>query len=328
MPELSLLFVGDVMLGRGVNAVLREQAADYPWGNTLSRFERASFRIANLECTVSDRGSPWPEKEFHFRTDAKNVAVLKAARIDAVSLANNHAIDFGFDALTDTLAILDRAGIAHAGAGRDLAAALTPGISNVGGIRIGLVSFTDNEPQWEAGQKRPGTAYVPVDFAEDRADHLFDTIRSARQAVDILVVAAHWGPNWGYMPPARHVPFAHRIIDLGADAVVGHSGHVFRGVEIYRGSPIIYCAGNFIDDYAVDEDERNDESFIFVVQTRSDGRARRLLLHPTVITECQARMAESPTAKRIADKMARLCMSFGTSAEWNEREQRLDIPVL
>ena len=152
MQNLNLLFVGDVMLGRGVNAVLRDEHADYPWGNTLSIFRSADLRIANLECAISDRGSPWPEKEFTFRSDASNIGVLKAAGIDAVSLANNHSIDFGTDAFSDTLTILDHAGIAHAGAGPDLAAAFAPGTLTAPGAKIALVSFTDNEPQWEAGR--------------------------------------------------------------------------------------------------------------------------------------------------------------------------------
>lgn len=326
MDNLTLLFVGDVMIGRGVNAVLRDEGADYPWGNTLSIFRSADLRVANLECTISDRGSPWPEKEFHFRSDAGNIAVLKAAGIDAVSLANNHSLDFGVDALADTLTLLDHAGIAHAGAGPDLAAAFTPGTLTAGGAKIALVSFTDDRPDWEAGENRPGIAYVPVDFEEDRATRLFDTIRTARRAADIVIVAAHWGPNWGYAPPPRHIPFAHRMIDLGADIVFGHSGHVFRGVEIYRDRPIMYCTGNFIDDYAVDEDERNDESFIFVVEL--DGqRIRRLRLYPTTIDNCQARMAEDPHAERVALKMARLCSKLGTSARWDKREHRLEITI-
>jgi len=327
MGTLALLFVGDVMLGRGVNAALREEDADYPWGNTLSVFRSADLRIANLECVISDRGSPWPEKEFTFRSDARNVGVLKAAGIDAVSLANNHSLDFGSDALSDTLTMLDQAGIVHAGAGPDLAAAFTPGTLTAGGLKVALASFTDDRPQWEAGEHRPGIAYVPVDFEEDRATRLFDTIRAARRAADIVIVAAHWGPNWGYVPPPRQIPFAHRMIDVGADIVFGHSGHVFRGIEIYRDRPIMYCAGDFLDDYAVDEDERNDESFIFVVELDGE-RIRRLALYPTVIAHCQARMAEHPHAERIAQKMTRLCTQLGTSAQWDKREHRLKITVV
>lgn len=324
--EMRILLVGDVMLGRGVNEVLRYATPEYPWGDTLPRFDEADFRICNLECAISGRGEPWPDKAFHFRTDTKNTAVLGAAHIDAVSLANNHALDFGYEALADTEMILDTARIAHAGTGRNIAAALKPAIARANGRSIGLVAFTDNEPEWEAGEARAGIAYVPVDFEEERARLLFEAIRKARARCDILVVAAHWGPNWGYEPPPRQIPFARRLVDLGADIVFGHSGHVFRAVEIYRGRPILYCAGNFVDDYAVDPDERNDESFMFFVDIDADGPVR-LRLYPTIIAECQARIAPPDQAGKIAYKMTRVCEKIGTQTLWHEHECCLEIPI-
>lgn len=107
---MKLLFVGDVMLGRLVNQTLKARPPEYPWGNTLDVFRSADVRFCNLECSLSDRGvrrSP-VTKAFHFRSDARNVEVLKRAGIDAASLANNHILDFNETALTDTLDILDR----------------------------------------------------------------------------------------------------------------------------------------------------------------------------------------------------------------------------
>lgn len=103
--QLKLLFVGDVMLGRLVNDVLRDEPPTYPWGDTWPFFREADWRACNLECVISDRGSPWTRtpKAFHFRSDAKNVAVLKAAGINAVPLANNHTLDYGHRALFDML---------------------------------------------------------------------------------------------------------------------------------------------------------------------------------------------------------------------------------
>jgi poly-gamma-glutamate capsule biosynthesis protein CapA/YwtB (metallophosphatase superfamily) len=326
MREICLLFVGDVMLGRGVNEVLRERPPDYPWGDTLGIFRAADFRMCNLECAISNRGAPWPGKTFTFRSDARNVAVLKAAGIDAVSLANNHALDFGPEALADTLAILDGAAIAHAGAEMNRAAAFEPATTEVAGTKIAIVSFTDDPPDWEATPERAGVAYVPVDFEEERAARLFETIELARNRADVLVVAAHWGPNWGYDPPARHRPFARRLIDLGADVVFGHSGHVARGVEIYRGRPIIYCAGDFIDDYAVDEDERNDESFIFVIDLRGQ-RPQRVSVYPIVIEECRAQLAWGERASAIRYKMLRLCQKMNTPVLHHAGENWVEIPI-
>lgn len=325
---MRLLLVGDVMLGRLVNQVLRHVPAGYPWGDTLAIFAGADLRICNLECVISDRGAPWMRtpKVFHFRSDSKNVAVLKVAGIDAVALANNHTLDYEVEALLDTLGILTGAGIARAGAGADLAEASRPATCAAAGVTVGLVAFTDNEPDWEATATRPGLLYVPVDLEDPRAQRLVAVVEEAKRGVDLLVVSAHWGPNWGYCPPSAHGPFARRLVDAGADVVFGHSGHVFRGVERYHGRPIVYCAGDFVDDYAVDEVERNDESFIFVVET--DGaQPRRLLLHPTVIREYQARLARGAEAQAIAHKMQRLCAEMGTTATWREPEHVLEMRV-
>jgi len=118
------LFAGDVMLGRMVNEVLQREPPEYPWGDTLTVFREVAWRFCNLECVLADSWDPGslPNKAFHFRSDAKNVAVLQAAGIDAVSLANNHTLDFGQETLAATLDVLDRAGISHSGAGKDIGA--------------------------------------------------------------------------------------------------------------------------------------------------------------------------------------------------------------
>jgi poly-gamma-glutamate capsule biosynthesis protein CapA/YwtB (metallophosphatase superfamily) len=115
---MELVFVGDVMLGRLVNEWLWEVPPDQPWGNTVPILAEGDLRICNLECALSDRGRPWErtQKAFYFRSDTKNVAVLRAAGIDAVVVANNHTLDFGYDGLEDTLDMLDHPGIARAGA--------------------------------------------------------------------------------------------------------------------------------------------------------------------------------------------------------------------
>src|SRR5882762_11252716 len=120
--RMRLALVGDVMLGRLVNQILTGTPPEYPWGDTLPILHQADWRFCNLECVISDWGEPWSvtPKVFHFRSDARNIAVLQTAHIDAVSLANNHTLDFEYTAMLDMLGLLDRAGIGHAGAGVNL----------------------------------------------------------------------------------------------------------------------------------------------------------------------------------------------------------------
>lgn len=325
---MRLLFVGDVMLGRLVNNALRVKPPEFPWGDVLPVFKGADLRVCNLECVISDNGSPWSmtPKAFHFRTDARNVEVLKRAGIDAVTLANNHTLDYEYAALIDTLAILDKKGIRHAGAGSSINSAQAPDFLESGGRRIALIAFTDNEPDWEATEERAGVFYAPVDTEDERAKRLFDIIRDAKKKAGIVIVSAHWGPNRGYRPVSGHIPFAHALVDSGATIIFGHSCHVFQGVEIYKGCPIIYGAGDFIDDYAVDDIERNDESFIFLVEADDEG-VKRMLLFPTMIIRFQARLARGFLAEEIAIKMKNLCREFNTRARWIEDEGCLEILV-
>ena len=322
---LQLLIVGDVMLGRGVNSILEHKPPYYPWGDTLPLFEHADWRVCNLECVLSDRGQPWSAyaKAFHFRSAARNVAALTAAGMNAVSLANNHVLDYGNEALLQMLEVLDHAKIVYSGAGVDFAQASQMAVVETQGRKLGLLAFTDNEPPWEATPQRPGIFYVPVDLKDARAQGLLKMVRELKDTVDLLIISAHWGGNWGYIPPQEHIEFAHALIEAGAGLVFGHSSHVFRGIEFHKDRPILYGVGDFVDDYAVDEIERNDQSFIFTVDV--DQRPpQHLRLYPTVIRRCQASLAEGGEARRIARKMEELCGAFHTPARWNEARQCLE----
>ncbi|HEY7726942.1 MAG TPA: CapA family protein, partial [Candidatus Eisenbacteria bacterium] len=302
MATLALL--GDVMLGRGVNAALRGQPPERPWGDTLQLLLRADLRVCNLECVLSDRGRPWssPPKAFHFRSDAKNVEVLGRARIDAVSLANNHVLDFERDALVDMLQALDAAGIARAGAGRDAEEACAPAMLEAGGLRIGLLAFTDNEPAWAAAGARPGVCHVPAspDAAEARA--LIDRVGRLSRETDAVLVSAHWGPNWGETPPSAHVHLARAMVAAGARVVYGHSPHIFRGIDRIGRSVVLYSAGDYIDDYAVDVVQRNDWSAVFLLEVDREG-VGAVRAVPTVIREYQARIARAGEREAIAAKL-------------------------
>ncbi|HHT9126155.1 MAG TPA: CapA family protein [Candidatus Brocadiia bacterium] len=321
---MKLLFVGDVMLGRLVNDSLKSVSPEYPWGDTLPLFKATDVRICNLECVIADSGEPIP-KTFNFRSDAKNIAVLKTAHIDMVSLANNHALDYGPEALEEMIGHLDDAGIAHAGAGVNAAAARASTHISVHGATVALLSFTDYAGRdWEAGRETPGVRYCPVDLENVCARVLIEDVRMARVNAEIVVTSAHWGSNWGYAPEKEHQKFAHALIEAGADIVFGHSAHVFRGIELFKGRLIIYSAGDFIDDYAIDKIERNDESFVFVVEF-NDSRVVRIRMYPIIIDNFQARLAPYVRAKTIATRMEALSKECGTTAWWNEEIKALEI---
>jgi poly-gamma-glutamate capsule biosynthesis protein CapA/YwtB (metallophosphatase superfamily) len=226
----------------------------------------------------------------------------------------------------EMLTLLDQAPIGHAGAGTNRAEAWRPAVIQSGGVRVGMIACTDNEPAWEATCNHPGICYTPIDTNDPRAQELIALIADIRGNLDFLVVSAHWGGNWGYRPPEEHVVFGRALIDAGADVVFGHSAHVFRGIEIYRHKPILYSTGDFIDDYAVDEIERNDESFVFVV-TASGRDVREISLYPTRICNFRAQRAEPQAALMIASKMQALCRELHTDAQWSRADNCLKIDV-
>lgn len=322
---MKIHLIGDVMLGRLVNENLKHRDARSPWGDALPLLQSADWLVCNLECVLADDGVPWSAspKEFHFRSDSKNVAVLSEAGVDAVSLANNHTLDFEYDALAEMLGLLDSSGIAHAGAGLNWREAVQPAIGEIDGTKVGLISFTDNEPVWKASEHRPGVFYAPVDPAHPDAQVVLGDVGRVKEHVDLLIVAAHWGSNWGYTPPRNHIAMAHALVDAGADVVFGHSAHVFRGVEIYHNRPILYSAGNFIDDYVVDAVERNDRSFIFVLDV-DDGKLRHLDLAPTIIEDYHAGIARGDEARDTSNKMTHLSNAFNTHLEWNPPDALAD----
>lgn len=323
---MKLLFVGDIMLGRLVNEILKQRPPDYPWGDTLAIFKEADCRLGNLECVISDRGHPWSAtpKAFHFRTDAKNIESIKKADFNLLSLANNHILDFEHEAMLDTFKILDNAHIAYAGAGKTFTEASKPVNLKLTGQKIAFIAFTDNEADWESADLVPGVFYVPIKKKDRRAQQLFEIVRLAKLDSDLVIVSAHWGPNWNYDPPPEHVSFAHTLIDQGADIIYGHSAHVFRGVEIYRNKVILYSTGDFVDDYAVDEIERNDQSFIFIIETEGK-QIQSIKLIPTIIDEFQALLAQGDEAQNICLKMQTLSAEFETPLEFNKEKNELSV---
>ena len=324
---LTIALVGDVMLGRLMNDVIHTYGPLYPWGNTLPLLREADLTLINLECVIAANGRPWTRtpKVFHFRADPEAIEVLKAAGVDYVSLANNHSLDFEEEALLEMLRRLDDAGIAHSGAGRDLEDAQRPAWLRARGRKIAILSFTDNEPAWAATSTSPGVNFIPVNRRSTRLARFKGAIRQAREdGADLVITSAHWGPNMRQRPSPSFVAFAHEIIDAGSDVFHGHSAHIFQGIELYAGKPIFYDAGDFVDDYAVDQHLRNDQSILFRLHVQ-DRQIRYVEGFPVLIQNFQVNLATGRDFDEIAERMQRLSGEMGTTVEVGR--QRLRIAV-
>lgn len=318
---MDCALTGDVMLGRLVDQHVIRNIAVSPeslWGDVLPVMLAADRRLINLECVISSRGREWhPDtKAFHFRAYPRAIDFLRAAKVDCVTLANNHVLDYGATALRDCLRLLDRAGIKRTGAGQHLAAALEPAFIDIPGGRLAVVALTDNEPEWEATERSPGVNYVNYSdrgLGEPYWSRLTQVLSYARRRADLVIVSAHVGPNWGVPSTAMKV-LARQLIELGADLYWGHSNHTPQGIELYKSKVILYSTGDFVDDYWVDDNERNDLSFLFVLE-REASRVSRIKLYPVRIEDFGVRLANEQEWQFLKRTMQAKCKAFGTTME-------------
>jgi poly-gamma-glutamate synthesis protein (capsule biosynthesis protein) len=309
------------MLGRLVNSVLDSNSYAYVWGDTIDIIRNADLSLINLECVISSKGTKWTKtfKLFHFRANPDAIRVLKTALIDYVSLANNHTMDYGEEALQEMLELLDSSGIRRSGAGTNLKEATTPAILEASRKKVAIVSLTDNQPEWEASPSGPGINYFPLSLESYYSDRLESCIADARKNADIVIASCHVGPHFRESPSSEYVNFAHRLIDLGVDVYWGHSNHMPQGIEIYRGKPILYDSGDFIDDYAIDEYYRNDLSFLYLLDFK-ETVPKSIELVPTRIHDFQASIALLSDAELGIKRMSERCGMLGTRCEIKEKK--------
>lgn len=229
----------------------------------------ADITFANLEMPLSQRGIP-AEKQNVLRGDPAVALDVVAAGVDVVSLANNHMLDFGVDALSDTLDTLHGLGIRTVGAGADLIEARAGTVIERGRVRVGFLAFASTLPQgFAAGASRPGIAPVHVTSAfvvegplameqpgtpppiitlavPSDLSMLSDAVASLKQSAEFVVVSAHWGVAGQDAIMDYQQEIAHELVRSGADLILGHHPHRLQAVEFFEGVPIVYSLGNFI----------------------------------------------------------------------------------
>ncbi len=208
----------------------------------------ADLTLANLENPVI-RDAVWHPDATTFTGDLRLMPVLDQAGLDGVTLGNNHILDAGTTGLAETMRHLDDAGIAYAGAGMDLAEARKPMVFDLGGTKVGVLSYLDVPSYgWAwATQTAPGTAPLLQNVMEE-------DIKRLRPKVDLILVMPHWGKEYIATPEPRQVDLAHAALDAGADLVVGGHAHWPKGMEVYEGKPIFYGVGNFLLDQSWSEE--------------------------------------------------------------------------
>ena len=351
MADVTLMLCGDVMTGRGIDQILPhpsdpvlyegyltsavdyvriaetangpiEQPAtfDYVWGDALEALRGPDLLIVNLETSVTQSNLHWP-KGINYRMHPDNLPCLPAAGIDCCVLANNHVLDWGEVGLIETLDVLQAAGIATAGAGRDAEEASAPAVLPVAGGGRALVfavgrASSGVPPEWAATADRPGVAFLAAARPSEVA-RLAGRIARDKRPGDIAVCSIHWGGNWGYDIDPADRRLAHQLIEAGADVVYGHSSHHPKAIEVHKGRPILFGCGDFLNDYEGIGNERgirSDLSLLYSVAIeRATGALARLEMTPFRIRNFRLNRASSTEAEELHRIMDRECRRFGGS---------------
>lgn len=365
---ITLFLCGDVMTGRGIDQVLphpgnpqlyepyvtsakgyvklAEQANGpipkpvgfaYIWGDALAelRHIHPDVRIINLETAVTASPDFWREKGINYRMQPQNIPCISAAKIDCCVLANNHVLDWGYAGLTETLTTLADAKLKAAGAGRNLSEAEAPAIIEAAGKGRVLVFGFGHESsgiprQWGARSDKAGVNLV-ADLSEDTVRRIAERISGLKQQGDCVVASIHWGGNWGYSVSSAQREFAHRLIDLAqVDVVHGHSSHHPKGVEVYRGKPILYGCGDFLNDYegiSGYEEFRGDLALMyFVTLDLATGKLISLVMTPLHIKRFRLNTARPDDVQWLQRVMDRESRPLGAGVELvNDRRLALSV---
>ncbi len=309
--EIVINAVGDIMLAGKWVPNLRKTGYDAPFEGTVAELIKGDINLANLESPIAGNGSEFIGKRYRFRAEPEVAQAIRKAGFNLVTLANNHSMDFGGEALVETMHNLDAAGIAWIGAGENLTEARRMAIYTVKGAKVAFLGYSLVQPvEFFAGKGRPGT--TPGWEKIFTAD-----IARARSLADYVIVSFHWGKEGSATVHPNQRSAAHRAIEAGADAVIGHHPHVLQGVERYKGGIIFYSLGNFV---FTSYSKTADVSAL--VRLRLNGTKREAELLPLdVLTRrvgFRPQLLSGERAKAVIEKLNRLSRPLGSSIETRE----------
>ena len=329
LDQLLLTAAGDVFLPGTVRFVDgKVLSSDEEGGKTVfdrvaPYFQKSDVNFCNLEAALSKKGNPQAGRYAAFRSFPSMIEVLKKGNVDFVSLANNHSLDYGWDALSDTMDLLRRNGIGFSGAGKNMEEARKPALLTKKGLTVGLLSYTANVNTpfgFKAGKDREGLAPIRISpfFQPDHTNQedieaMQGDIENVRSEVDFLVVSFHWGISEGgtHTVALHQKAIAHTAVNAGADLVLGHHAHALQAVEIYRNKPICYGLGNFV--FALEEGFPQ-ETMLFQCRI-SRHKVHEVQFLPVYISRQGQPEVVSPEeghGVEIVSLMKKLCSRFGT----------------
>lgn len=266
---------GNVVVCAVGDVLIKQSDPGLPFAFMREAMKGADIRFGNCEAAYSDTRERNPVAVGHFACKSSNVAGLERAGFNVMSVANNHILDSGYSGLFDTIESLNAVNIATAGGGRNVREARRPAVLEVNGTKVAFLAYTCHVPPgFGAGTDKPGCATIKVDThvelkqahpgeisklstsiaAPDGLD-FSESVAKAAKGADRVFVSLHGGLGQvrGSISDYER-ELAHLAIDAGADVILGHGQHIIKGVEVYKGRPIVYGLGNFVFNFTLDPD--------------------------------------------------------------------------
>jgi poly-gamma-glutamate synthesis protein (capsule biosynthesis protein) len=296
--DITLAFAGDVHFAGRTLTLLDQPATAF--GPIAQQLSAADVAMVNLETAITGRGAEEP-KTFHFRAPDSAYQAIKAAGVDVVTIANNHALDYGRVGLADTVAAAKQAGVPAIGAGANAAEAYAPWVTEVKGVRIAVLAFSQIAELWTSWRATDTQAGIAMARDQSRA---VAAVRAARAKADVVVVYVHWGVEGSSCPSGEMRTFAETMARAGADIVVGTHAHLLLGDGWIGKTYVQFGLGNFL--WWRDDSFSNDTGVLTV--TLRGGRVAETALVPAVIsrTTGQPVPVSGAEQERIAAKYAGL----------------------
>ncbi len=291
-------------VGRGVHSTFRTKPADFPFAHVVPVLSGADLAFGNLECTLSQSGlRPGDYHSMQLRGQLSYAESLRRAGFHAICVANNHAMQHGREAFTETVDALRQAGIAVCGLAGATYRTVVPAVIEKNGLRIAFLG-------WSLRPRRYFTA-GPL-YAEGYTDDMLRDVRAARQVYDCVVVSLHWGDEYIDRPSPMEIGLAHQLMDAGADLILGHHPHVLRGCERYGRGWIIYSLGNFVSDMTWSE--RMRESAIAKCRLTPQGVDELELIPVTIDDDFRPRPLEGEKATSMRKRLESLSSDLRAAA--------------
>ncbi|HQI04891.1 MAG TPA: CapA family protein [bacterium] len=322
--KIVIAAAGDLVVARSLDAEIKKQGDEYPFLKIKDHLDKADIAFANLESVVADNAELRSKdpKKINYNAPSSVMGVLTKSGFDVFSIANNHIFDLGKDGISEFKGLLDKTDLLYGGAGMNYEEASKPLTLKVKGLDVAFLFYNSTGGLNHcAVKKKAGYNCMPVKNMKKALQILKKDLKKVKKA-NYKILTLHWGDNYKSEPTDEMIEFAHKAIDMGVDLILGHSAHIFHGIEIYKNKPILYDMGDIFLKKSGGWDTR---SFIFNINVKN-GMTKSIELFPTYIERNQVLLAEGKIAEENIKRMVDLSKKFNTRMKVEKDRVVIHIP--